>query len=151
MLLTTLQIDPSSSADIADAQEVLALLGSRLSSGAPVAAPASPGLEEVVRSVANPRDFEENRLGYLRRVALAGAEGASISELLSGHFDGNYQRFGGTHASIERNWRASGGLAFAEHLIRETPDRQRQVMLAEARPHVLALVGHEPPTKDDEG
>src|SRR4051812_48029709 len=90
-------------------------------------------LDTILGAVADPGKYGHGRLGYLDSVAKAGDKGASVDKLLNEHFAGNHQAFGGTHASIEKSWRALGGEAFAPKLIDDTPDGTRQVMIPEAR------------------
>lgn len=139
----TLNIDPSDPDDIEQAAAVLAVLR-RLGSPADPPTPSRGGgtasLEAVIEQIANPAKYGENRLGYLRRVAAAGAAGIAVSDLLEEHFGASYKGFGGTHSSIERSWRALGGSQWADQLIAETPDA-RQVMYAPAIPLVQRLLG----------
>lgn len=101
-------------------------------------APAEP-LTTVIAKVANPAKFGDNRLGYLKLVAEAGDAGVEIDDLKANHFNGDHGRYGGTHSSVERAWKGSGGLAHAPELIAETPDR-RHVMFPDARPLILELL-----------
>lgn len=98
-------------------------------------APA-PDIDKIIGAVADPYKYGEGRLGYMADVAVAGDSGAEISKLMEGHFDGKYQKMGGTHSSIEKTWRAQGGLAIAPMLIEDSADGSRHVMIPEARERV---------------
>src|SRR4051794_39182259 len=78
---------------------------------------AAPKIEDLILAIADNKKYGIGRLGYLAAVAAAGDDGAAVDSLLHDHFGGNYQSFGGTHASIEKSWRRLGGATFATKLI----------------------------------
>lgn len=138
-----LTIDPTKVEDLDQAETLLAAFRLAQGGGDPdglLAAAGRESLTAVIQQLANPSRYGENRLGYLRKVAGAGADGIPVGELLEEHFEGNFKGYGGTHSSIERTWRALGGRQWADELIATTPD-DRQVMYAPAIPLVLALLG----------
>lgn len=120
--------------------DVSAVLRGREDDGAP-ADRAGPDLAEIVRGLADPHRYGEGRLNYLRLVAAAGDQGVDTGEMKDGHFKGDYQAYGGTHSSIEKNWRASGGEVYAPKLIADSSDRQ--VMYGPARKLILDLLGED--------
>jgi len=127
-----LSFNPSSTEDIREAIQALERL---LPQGV-----APPELAHVIGAVAN-KKYGNGRLGYLAAVARASDSGALVSALMNDHFGGSFQSYGGTHASIEKTWRTRGGTAWAEKLIDDTPDGERQVMFPAARELVLMCVG----------
>jgi hypothetical protein len=142
-MLLSINIDPTESDDLDQAETVIAALRFAQGGGDPdglLAASGKASLTAAIQQIANPNRYGENRLGYLRRVAAAGSGGVSISDLLEAQFGGNFNGYGGTHSSIERAWKALGGQQWSDELISTTPD-DRQVMYAPAIPLVLDLVG----------
>jgi hypothetical protein len=127
----TVQVDPT---DPVDVRQGITALERLLGDTAP-----EPDLAKIVGAVAS-NTYGAGRLGYLAEVAAAGDDGAPVSDLMSNHFGGRHQSFGGTHAAIERTWRARGGAAIAPRLIDDNADGTRQVMTPEARPLVLACI-----------
>jgi hypothetical protein len=140
----TLTLDPSDATDLDAVRSLLDRLTTH--SPPPHASPAGtalPDLREIAHSVVGaPGTYGDNRLGYLRRVAEAGDEGVDVAELLAEHFNGSHQSFGGTHASIERNWRAAGGSQHADQIIDDVrrEGATRHVMHGPARELVLELI-----------
>jgi len=141
----TLTLDPSDSTDLDAVRSLLDRLTPHSTQPhVSHADSAPPDLREIVHSVVvGPGNYGNNRLGYLRRVAEAGDEGVDVASLLTEHFGGNHRRFGGTHTSIERNWKGSGGEQYAHRLIDDVhiEGATRQVMHGPARELVLELLG----------
>lgn len=142
----TLTIDPTDDGDLDRTEAVVAALRQlhrTMDDATPTDASTDRSLDAVIEKIANPAKYGENRVGYLRLVATAGIEGVAISELLETHFGASHNKFGGTHSSIERSWKALGGPRWTDQLISETPD-SRHVMFAPAIPLVLGLVDGAP-------
>lgn len=92
-------------------------------------------LERIIATIADAETYGINRRGYLRGLAEAGDEGIDVQDWRRNHFRGSHQRYGGTHSSIEKSWKALGGDQFAPELISEQAGRQ--ILLREARDFVL--------------
>jgi hypothetical protein len=139
----TLSFDPTVSLELDQADTVLAAVRFAQGGGDPdglLAAAGKESIRAVIQQLANPSRYGENRLGYLRRVALAGSDGVAVADLLAEHFNGDFNAYGGTHSSIERSWKALGGQQWAEELIATTPG-DCQLMYAPAVSIVLEVVG----------
>ena len=126
----SITVNSESESDLQEAATLIELLRSRL---------VKPDLMKIVGAVASD-NYGWGRLGYLKKVAEAGDAGVSIDDLVANHFKGSFQAAGGTHASIEKTWRAKGGEAFAPAMIYDSDDGKRHVMTPEARELVIALV-----------
>lgn len=152
-MLISFQVDPEQVDELYRARaavDSLIVTLRRTNSLPPAAAPTpAPELDdatqrhlaELVLGVANPNKYDLNRLNYLRAVADAGDHGVAIADLRDQLFNGNGFKFGGTHASIEKTWRAKGGQAFARQMIAESADGARQIMYGPARQFVRDLAG----------
>lgn len=128
----------SASVQPVDGDDAPATVQGREEDGAPAPQPG-PDLAEIVKGVADPDRYGPNRLGFLRLAAAAGDEGLDIEETKDGHFKGSHQGYGGTHSSIEKNWRGRGGEVYAAELIAESEGRH--VMYGPARKLMLDLLG----------
>ena len=143
----TLTFDPTDPRDIATTRSVLDSLAASsptspsrgtasATSNGPAAGMADDDLKRIIAAIADGHTYGKNRRGYLRGLAEAGAAGIDIGEWKSTHFEDSHQKYGGTHSSIEKSWRALGGESFAPELIWEQAGRQ--FMVSEARELVLA-------------
>lgn len=109
----TLTIDPNDPADLDDASATIDAFRDRLSP------PDPQDLVAIVRQLM--AGYGEGRTGYIRLVADAGDAGASQSAVAA-HFGGDGHAIGGTHSSVERSWKALGGLNFGDQLIETAAD-----------------------------
>lgn len=130
----TLCIDPGNADDLEEASALLDHLHDRIS-------PPDPGdLVSIVRSLMV--GYGRGRLGYIELVADAG-DGGAPADVVAAHFGGKGRSIGGTHASIEKSWRALGGEEFFPKFI-ETDDNGTHKMnplLRSAVAHVSAELG----------
>lgn len=143
----TITFDPTDATELDRAWTLMQTIADSSSSTSGSAAPHSTSarttdgageaaLEQIIATIADADAYGFNRRGYLRGLAEAGDEGIDVQEWRRNHFRGSHQRYGGTHSSIEKSWKALGGDQFAPELISEQAGRQ--LLLREARELVLA-------------